>query len=96
MAELVLHTHYLPRHWRGRAHSAEVQQAVSSMFTFKVLLFAEELASVVLTPFILAFSLPNCAGAGAAPLMLLAACCCLRLLLAEQFAVQPSADGAQY
>lgn len=36
MAELVLHTHYLPRHWRGRAHSAEVQQAVNSMFTFKV------------------------------------------------------------
>jgi hypothetical protein len=28
----------------------------------QVLLFAEELASVVLTPFILAFSLPNCAG----------------------------------
>lgn len=36
MAELVLHTHYLPRHWRGRAHSAEVQQSVNSMFTFKV------------------------------------------------------------
>jgi autophagy-related protein 9 len=36
MAELVLHTHYLPRHWRGRAHTAEVQTAVSSMFTFKV------------------------------------------------------------
>jgi hypothetical protein len=36
MSELVLHTHYLPRHWRGRAHTAEVQQAVSSMFTFKV------------------------------------------------------------
>lgn len=36
MAELVLHTHYLPRHWRGRAHSAEVQQAVNSMFTLKV------------------------------------------------------------
>jgi hypothetical protein len=31
----------------------------------QVMLFAEELASVVLTPFILAFSLPNCAGAGA-------------------------------
>lgn len=29
---------------------------------YQVLLFAEELASVVLTPFILAFSLPNCAG----------------------------------
>lgn len=36
MAELVLHTHYLPRHWRGRAHSAEVQQSVNSMFTLKV------------------------------------------------------------
>lgn len=34
----------------------------------QVLLFAEELASVVLTPFILAFSLPNCAGERAIPL----------------------------
>eukprot|EP00775_Hariotina_reticulata_P004154 gene4154-4402_t len=63
MAELVLHTHYLPRHWRGRAHSSEVQQAMNSLFTYKVLLFLEELASVVLTPFILAYSLPRCAGA---------------------------------
>jgi autophagy-related protein 9 len=62
MAELVLHTHYLPRHWRGRAHSAEVQQALNSMFSFKLLLFLEELASVLLTPFILAYSLPRCAG----------------------------------
>ncbi|WIA21708.1 hypothetical protein OEZ85_000874 [Tetradesmus obliquus] len=63
MAQLVLHTHHLPRHWRGRAHSAEVQQAVSSMFGFKLALFLEELASVLLTPFILAYSLPRCAGA---------------------------------
>jgi hypothetical protein len=38
--------------WVCHAHNPAVQ----------VLLFAEELASVVLTPFILAFSLPNCAG----------------------------------
>ncbi|WIA42135.1 hypothetical protein OEZ86_009406 [Tetradesmus obliquus] len=63
MAQLVLHTHHLPRHWRCRAHSAEVQQAVSSMFGFKLALFLEELASVLLTPFILAYSLPRCAGA---------------------------------
>jgi hypothetical protein len=62
MAELVLHTHYLPRHWRGRAHSAEVQQSLNGMFSFKLLLFLEELASVLLTPFILAYSLPRCAG----------------------------------
>jgi hypothetical protein len=44
-----------------------------------VLLFAEELASVVLTPFILAFSLPNCAGerASGAALWLSPACMCL-------------------
>lgn len=42
MAELVLHTHYLPRHWRGRAHSAEVQQSVNSMFTFKVSIAARQ------------------------------------------------------
>ncbi|KAF6253428.1 autophagy protein Apg9-domain-containing protein [Scenedesmus sp. NREL 46B-D3] len=63
MAEVVLHTHHLPRHWRGRAHSAEVQQSLNSMFSFKLLLFLEELASVLLTPFILAYSLPRCAGA---------------------------------
>jgi hypothetical protein len=32
------------------------------MFSFKLLLFLEELASVLLTPFILAYSLPRCAG----------------------------------
>lgn len=36
--------------------------AVNAVLCTQVLLFAEELASVVLTPFILAFSLPNCAG----------------------------------
>lgn len=62
MAELVVHTHYLPRHWRGRAHTAEVQEGMAALFQLKVLLFFEELSSVVLTPFILAFSLPRCAG----------------------------------
>jgi autophagy-related protein 9 len=35
---------------------------MNSLFTYKLLLFLEELASVVLTPFILAYSLPRCAG----------------------------------
>lgn len=48
MAELVLHTHYLPRHWRGRAHTAEVQQSVNSMFTLKVCVLGAALGGVVL------------------------------------------------
>jgi autophagy-related protein 9 len=36
MAEVVLHTHHLPRHWRGRAHSAEVQEHFQQLFQYKV------------------------------------------------------------
>lgn len=34
--QVVVHTHYLPRNWRGRAHTAEVQAAFSSLFQYKV------------------------------------------------------------
>ncbi|XP_075264030.1 uncharacterized protein LOC142355895 [Convolutriloba macropyga] len=61
MAKVVRHTHYLPRHWRGRAHTREVQEQFEGFFCFKALLFIEELASVFLTPFVLAFSLPRSA-----------------------------------
>ena len=36
MAEVASITHHMPRHWRGRAHSPEVQQELSSMFQLKV------------------------------------------------------------
>ena len=36
MLEVVAHTHYLPRHWRGRAHTREVQQQFMALFQFKV------------------------------------------------------------
>ena len=39
MREVVMHTHYLPRHWRGRAHTAEVQAAFNSLFKLKVIAF---------------------------------------------------------
>ncbi|CAD7695522.1 unnamed protein product [Ostreobium quekettii] len=61
MAEVVKHTHYLPRHWRGRAHSKEVQEQFQRLFQFKAQIFLNELASVILTPFVLYYSLPGCA-----------------------------------
>ncbi|KAJ9533597.1 hypothetical protein QJQ45_026663, partial [Haematococcus lacustris] len=73
MQEVVAHTHYLPRHWRGRAHTAEVQAAFNQLFQYKILLFLEELASVVLTPFMLYLTLPQCAGR---PRALGATVCC--------------------
>ena len=48
---------------RGRAHTREVQEAFSALFPYRALLFLEELASVALTPLLLATALPRCAGA---------------------------------
>ncbi|GLI70528.1 hypothetical protein VaNZ11_015443 [Volvox africanus] len=61
LADVVSFTHYLPQRWRSRAHTAEVQGAFLSLFRLKVVLFLEELASLVTTPLVLACSLPACA-----------------------------------
>ncbi|KAG2498771.1 hypothetical protein HYH03_003510 [Edaphochlamys debaryana] len=61
LADVVSYTHYLPRHWRGRAHTAEVQAAFLSLFRLKLALFAEEILSLLTTPLLLATSLPACA-----------------------------------
>ncbi len=37
MLETFAHTHYLPRHWRGRAHTREVQSQFQALFQFKVI-----------------------------------------------------------
>lgn len=36
LLEVVAHTHWLPRHWRGRAHTQGVQQQFQELFQFKV------------------------------------------------------------
>lgn len=36
LLEVVAHTHYLPRHWRGRAHTREVHDNFQALFPFKV------------------------------------------------------------
>uniref|UniRef100_A0A7S1X4Z6 Autophagy-related protein 9 n=1 Tax=Tetraselmis chuii TaxID=63592 RepID=A0A7S1X4Z6_9CHLO len=63
MTKVAKHTHFMPRHWRGRAHTREVQEQFERMYSYKALLFVEELASVFLAPYILAVSLPRCAEA---------------------------------
>lgn len=36
LLEVVAHTHWLPRHWRGRAHTQEVHDQFQQLFPFKV------------------------------------------------------------
>lgn len=61
MKEVIRHTHYMPEEWRGQLHSQKVYQEFGQLFTMKVMIFVQELLSVVLTPLILMLSLPSCA-----------------------------------
>ncbi|WVO15865.1 hypothetical protein L204_103527 [Cryptococcus depauperatus] len=63
LKEVVRWTHYLPSDWRGKLHSQTVHQEFSKLFALKIMIFFSELLSVILTPFILFFSLPPCASA---------------------------------
>jgi len=63
LLEVAAHTHHYPRHWRGRAHTLEVQEEFETLFRYRVALFLEEIMSVVLTPVLLWHSLPSCAEA---------------------------------
>ena len=60
LTNVIEYTHYIPGHWRGRLHSDEVRSEFALLYRMKVLVFLEELLGIILTPFILWFSLPRC------------------------------------
>ncbi|KAI9065414.1 APG9-domain-containing protein [Trametes sanguinea] len=63
MSEVVQYTHYMPDEWKGELHSKKVHAEFGELFQMKVVIFAQELLSVLLTPFVLWYSLPPCAPA---------------------------------
>ncbi|KAJ6525751.1 autophagy protein Apg9-domain-containing protein [Mycena capillaripes] len=63
MTEVITFTHYMPDEWKGQLHSKRIHTEFGQLFAMKILIFVEELISVVLTPFVLWFSLPDCAPA---------------------------------
>ena len=60
LSNVTEYTHYSPAHWRGRLHSNEVRTEFALFYQMKVIIFLEEILSIVFTPFILWFSLPKC------------------------------------
>lgn len=58
--EVVEFTHYVPAHWEGRLHTVEVKDEFSQFYQMKVVIFFEEVLSMIFTPFVLWFSLPKC------------------------------------
>ncbi|BEI80500.1 hypothetical protein CcaverHIS002_0110290 [Cutaneotrichosporon cavernicola] len=63
MREVVRYTHYLPHEWEGKLHSPAVLVDFGQLFALKVMIFVQEIVSVLLTPFILWFSLAPSSGA---------------------------------
>ena len=60
LKNVVEYTHYLPSHWHDRLHSNEVRTEFTQLYQMKVVIFLEEILSIILTPFILWSSLPKC------------------------------------
>ena len=58
--DVIEYTHYRPADWHGRLHSDEVRREFSALYQMKIIIFLEELLSLIFTPFILWFSLPRC------------------------------------
>lgn len=60
LLELIDFTHYFPSSWKGRLHSDEVRKEFAVLYQMKIVIFLEEILSMVFTPFVLWFSLPKC------------------------------------
>lgn len=60
MNEVIEFTHYQPEHWSGRLHTVEVKNEFEKLYQMKIVVFIEEILSMVFTPFVLWFSLPTC------------------------------------
>lgn len=53
LKEVLMFTHYMPAHWKERLHSNEVRSEFSAMYQMKVLIFVEEILSLIIAPWIL-------------------------------------------
>ncbi|KAI8938806.1 autophagy protein atg9 [Plenodomus lindquistii] len=57
---VIYHTRYEPESWHDRLHTDEVRAEFAKLYQPKILIFAEEILSMVVTPFLLMFRLPAC------------------------------------
>lgn len=60
LKEVIGFIQYQPTHWQGHLHSNEVRADFSQLYKMKLLIFLEEIISILLTPLVLWFSLPGC------------------------------------
>lgn len=60
LSHVIFHTRFEPASWQDRLHTDEVRAEFAKLYQPKILIFAEEILSMVITPFLLVFRLPHC------------------------------------
>lgn len=60
LRNVIEYIRYTPTHWQDRLHSDEVKREFASLYELKIMVFLEEVLSIIVTPFVLWFSLPKC------------------------------------
>ncbi|TVY13858.1 Autophagy-related protein 9 [Lachnellula arida] len=60
LRNVIDYTHYKPPHWENRLHSDEVKREFATLYQMKIMIFLEEILNIIITPFLLWFSLSRC------------------------------------
>ncbi|RPA76067.1 APG9-domain-containing protein [Ascobolus immersus RN42] len=56
---VIQYTHYMPKSWANQLHSETVKKDFMRLYELKVMIFLQEVLSIIFTPFVLWFSLPS-------------------------------------
>lgn len=59
LRQVIQYTHYEPAHWKARLHSFDIKTEFSGLYKNKVVIFVEEIVSILIAPLILCISLPR-------------------------------------
>ncbi|KAF3335190.1 autophagy-related protein 9-like protein [Carex littledalei] len=59
MTLVVRETHYMPKRWRGKENTEPVRKEFESLFLYTGMMLLEEMASILITPYLLIFDIPK-------------------------------------
>lgn len=60
LRNVIDYIHYMPNHWQNRLHSDFIRKEFATLYKLKIVIFFEEVFSIIVTPLILWISLPKC------------------------------------
>ncbi|KDN62869.1 putative autophagy protein Apg9 [Colletotrichum sublineola] len=60
LRNVIEYTRYMPDHWNGRLHTADVKREFSELYKLKMLILIEEILGILTASFVLIYSAPKC------------------------------------